>query len=390
MPAKSIAHVQSKKAPVHRKPHPDFPLTPHPTGRWCKKVLGHLQYFGKIDGDLEGQAALALWLERKDELLAGRKPRPKGDHLTVGELCNDFLNHKRQLMESGELAPRTHKRYHLNCALLIAMFGRTRAVDDLVAQDFQDLRAEMAKRWGPVALGNEIQMARSVFRFGYELGKVDKPIRFGPGFKKPSAKTLRQARAVNGPRMFTPQELKAALKHATTNMKAMLLLAINGGLGNTDLALLPIAAVDIKGGWLDYARAKTAIPRRIPLWIETVKAVKAVLTKRSEPKDAADIDLLFIGRRGESYIGGHKGYRIHQEASRVFKKAMVTGRTFYDLRRTFQTIAEGAHDLVAVQAIMGHAPSSGDMSAVYRQRIDDDRLRAVVDHVHAWLFEVKK
>ena len=96
-------------------------------------------------------------------------------------------------------------------------------------------------------------------------------------------------------------------------------LAINGGLGNTDLALLPIAAVDLQGGWLDYARAKTAIPRRIPLWTETVGAVNIVFNMRSEPKDAADAELLFIGRRRESYIGGHKGYRIHQEASRVFK-----------------------------------------------------------------------
>ena len=34
--------------------------------------------------------------------------------------------------------------------------------------------------------------------------------------------------------------------------------------------------------------------------------------------------------------------------------------------------------------IMGHADDT--MGAVYRETIDDDRLRAVVDHVHEWLF----
>jgi mono/diheme cytochrome c family protein len=34
---------------------------------------------------------------------------------------------------------------------------------------------------------------------------------------------------------------------------------------------------------------------------------------------------------------------------------------------------------------MGHAPNSGDMSAAYRERIDDDRLRAVVKYVRQWL-----
>ena len=35
---------------------------------------------------------------------------------------------------------------------------------------------------------------------------------------------------------------------------------------------------------------------------------------------------------------------------------------------------------------MGHAPHSNEMSAVYRERIDDDRLKAVADHVRGWLW----
>jgi hypothetical protein len=31
------------------KPYPAFPLTPHPTGRWCKKIRGKLHYFGSWD-----------------------------------------------------------------------------------------------------------------------------------------------------------------------------------------------------------------------------------------------------------------------------------------------------------------------------------------------------
>ena len=76
------------------KPHPDFPLTPHPTGRWCKKVRGKLKYFGKIEGDEKGVAAIAKWLEEKDDLLAGRRPRPKTEGVTVRNLNNRFLTAK--------------------------------------------------------------------------------------------------------------------------------------------------------------------------------------------------------------------------------------------------------------------------------------------------------
>jgi integrase len=51
-------------------------------------------------------------------------------------------------------------------------------------------------------------------------------------------------------------------------------------------------------------------------------------------------------------------------------------------------VAGDSRDQVAVNAIMGH--SDATMAANYRERIDDDRLKAVVDHVHKWLFPVVK
>ena len=43
-----------------------------------KKVRGRFHYFGKVADDPDGQKALELWLAQKDDLLAGRKPRPAG------------------------------------------------------------------------------------------------------------------------------------------------------------------------------------------------------------------------------------------------------------------------------------------------------------------------
>lgn len=62
------------------------------------------------------------------------------------------------------------------------------------------------------------------------------------------------------------------------------------------------------------------------------------------------------------------------------------GLGFYSLRHIFRTVADGAKDQVAANAIMGHADPA--MAGVYRERIDDDRLRAVVDYVRSWLFDL--
>src|SRR4051812_35545837 len=102
----SIGRKSRRKQP--QKPRPDFPLSIHKgTGYWCKKVSGRVHYFGKVAADPKGEAALNEWLDKKDDLIAGREPRAKTDALVVGDLCNEFLAHKEELRDNGELSPRT-------------------------------------------------------------------------------------------------------------------------------------------------------------------------------------------------------------------------------------------------------------------------------------------
>lgn len=385
-----MAH--SKRGTLPDKPRPDFPLYVHRSDRWAKKYHGQTYYYGKASSDPDGTAAHDNWMLFKEYDRTGR-PRPEkgGDNIVrLHTVINEFLAHKEARRDSGELAPRTFIRYEATGKFLSDYFGRETPVEHLAPSDFEGLRAEMAKRWGPVALGVEIQTIRSMFKFALTQEIISKPARFGAGFDKPTAKVLRQNRVSDGPKMFTAEQIRKLLKVASPNMKAMLLLALNGGLGNTDLGELPIKAIDLKNGWLDYPRPKTAMPRKIPLWAQTIEAIKAAIAKRPTPKDPEAAGLLFIGRRGESYAGEHKGYRVAQEFAHAMEEAKIVGRTFYDLRRTFQTIAEGGRDLTAVQSIMGHAPASGDMSAVYRQLVDDSRLIAAVNVVRDWVFKKSK
>ena len=71
------------------KPYPDFPLFPHATRRWAKKIRGKLHYFGPWK---DPEAALQLYLAKRDDLYAGRTPVKSSDGLTLRELCNHFLS----------------------------------------------------------------------------------------------------------------------------------------------------------------------------------------------------------------------------------------------------------------------------------------------------------
>jgi integrase len=366
------------------KPYPEFPLTPHPAGYWVKKIRGKLHYFGKWD---DPDAALQKYLAEKDDLHAGRTPRPDPSALSVKDACNSFLNAKQALLDAGELSSRTWVEYKAMADELVGHAGKNRLVADLRPDDFAALRNKLSKKWGPHRLKKALQYIRSIFKHAYDADLIDKPVRFGPGFRSPSTKVMRLHRAKQGAKLFSAEEIRKLLDAASVQVKAMILLGINCGFGNADCGRLPLSAVDLERGFIDYPRPKTGIARRCVLWRETVAAIKEALANRPEPKKAEDAGLLFVTMHRTSWFKGTADCPLAQEMGRLLQRLHINGRKglgFYTLRHTFRTVADEAKDQPACDFIMGHADPS--MAGHYHERISDERLRAVTDHVHAWLF----
>ena len=372
------------------KPHVDYPLTYHPSGRWCKKIKGELHYFGKAiaDNGASAQAALELWLEQKDALLAGRVPRPKGDNAdgpTLRELVNKFLTAKKEKQDCGELSPFSFLAYHKLSEKVIAHFGIDRLLSDIRQEDFQSLRAKWAMTKGPALLGSEINRTKAIFNFAYRTELIEKPIKFGEGFKKPSLKAMRLHRAERGENMFEADELRRIIEAAEQPLKAMILVGANCAFGNSDVGTMPMKSLDLKGGWINFHRGKTGIARRCPLWKETQTALREWLAMRPTPVAEANADLVFLTPRGGSWIPNLTHRPLTLQTKKLLDSLGIGGRrSFYSLRHTFETIAGDSLDQVATGAIMGHVDSS--MSANYRERISDARLQAVAEHVRTWLF----
>ena len=112
------------------KPYPDFPLFPHATRRWAKKIRGKLHYFGPWN---QPEAALQRFVDQRDDLYAGRKPRSESDGLDVRELLNRFLTSKLRQLEIAEITNRTFLDYKATCERIRDTFGVSRLVDDPVS-----------------------------------------------------------------------------------------------------------------------------------------------------------------------------------------------------------------------------------------------------------------
>ncbi|MCA9149243.1 MAG: hypothetical protein KDA92_08095 [Planctomycetales bacterium] len=78
---------------------------------------------------------------------------------------------------------------------MVQHLGKRHKVADLTPTAFQNLRAKLAKNFGPTTLGNDITRVHTVLKWASDQQLVEKPVVFGQGFERPSKKTQRLHRA---------------------------------------------------------------------------------------------------------------------------------------------------------------------------------------------------
>lgn len=402
MPPKPTTKTRGRKRPAHilkLLPYPDFPLSPHTaSNRWYKVIRGTRHYFGPLT---DWQAALDTYQAQRDDLYAGRKPRQVSAGVTVADAANEFLASKRAMVDAGDIKAKTWDDLYKVAQQITASISRNRVVHDLGPDDFAALRLQLGKTYKTATtLGVAMQRVRSIFKWAYDSDLIEKPVKFGPGFKTPSRKRRRLERHAAASRMFEAEELRQLIDACQPPLKAIILLAINCGFGNSDCADLPIDALKLDAGLLDYPRPKTGVGRRASLWPETVAALRKTLASRPKPAGKADADLVFVTKYGKRWVradlldgarddGTHKLREVDAVALQFGKARKACGVTragtgFYSIRHTYLTVADELPDKVAIDVTMGHVDDS--MADRYRERVSNDRLKAVADHVHAWLW----
>ena len=358
----------SEQAAKYKAANADFPLRWHPRGGWCKKIRGRVYYWGRVTPD----AAHERYLHEREYLQRGELP-PAYDPTatTAKELCNEFLAAKETLVESGELAQRTWDDYKRTCGYILKHFKSNRAVANLRPIDFVGFRSYLSKGRGVVALANEVNRCRVVFKFAYDSDLVSVPVKYGSNFKRPAKGKLRAAKHASGRQDFEPEEVMQLLEATSGQLHAMLLLGVNCGLGNADCCRLDASMLDLKKCWLVYPRPKTGAMRRAPLWKESAAALRPFVAGR---KEGRVFTTKFLNPWTSSAI-------THEFRDVLIALEMTkTQRGFYGLRRAFRTIADECGDDSACNIIMGHTDDK-TMGDAYNQDVADERLLKVSEHV---------
>jgi len=367
-----------------------FPLTAAAPGRWKKVINGRAHYFGPID---DPTAALLKYSEQKEALVADRVPRDQQrtleGQMTLGEMIHQFHHMMEIKFQKGLLVKSTLQGSEAACKRLVKFFGPNQIVEKLRATDFDRYAESLPKNWCLITFRNLVRDTKTIFNYAAspDVQWIERPVPFGKVFKKPSNRDLR-VEANNKPaKFFDAEQIRLLLK--TTNnlpLQAMILLAINCGFGTKDIADFTFDALDLEKGWIDDPREKTGLPRRSPLWPETIKALEIAIDLRPEPKKGQE-DFVFLTRQGNNFYL-HGAGTLGTSFQNLMRECdlWVKTRGFNSFRHVFQTLGEESGELTATSYMMGHCPPQRDMSAVYREQIADWRLEKVSNYVHDWLF----
>jgi site-specific recombinase XerD len=356
--------------PKPEKPYPEFPLYPHSSGKWAKKIRGKLKYFGRWD---DPESALEEYQESLKVSIVVKVG------FSVELACNTFLTAKKKQVAERTLSQRSYADYRRTAKSFADFIGRERNLEGLEPSDFARYKSHFARTNNPVSTGNEITRVKTMLKW-LTKSKHIKELDVGPDFRKPSAKAARRHKREQGVKLFSASQVREILDESGLRMRAMVLLGINCGYHNNDVETLPLSSImaAVESKTLEHAREKTEVERVCPLWPETADALQAWIARR--PGTDSKIAFVLPGGRPMSAINCDVAKRFRA----VRDAAGIHDGGFSWLRKTFATYASESGDQVAVNFVMGHV--DGTTPGVYRQLVREKRLQRVVDAVRAWLF----
>lgn len=382
------------------KPYPTFPLTPRADGRYAKKINGAGHVFG-ADGNW--RAALDEYLQiartlHSPEGLVAPTAKPKKS-ATAQQVVNRFLDARRREADAGIIKLGTWDDYRETLHHFLDVVGRSTPATELRGEHLDRFARHVTEKLELGTSRYHLYRAnlRAFLRYIFDAGWL-RVFPMGVHFKRIPKSKVRQQRKR---RMLSPADLHALLDAAPRQLRAMILLGLNGGYGNTDCATLLKSTADLDAGLIDYRRQKTGIDRVIPLWPETVAALALVRDER--PAD----DLYFRTKYGNAWVReavNKKGSIITKDSiAQAFSDLgdsfclwtsdpkgrktfgdLRAGVGFYWMRHIHRTFSDEARDPHASMRVMGHAFPG--MSDVYVEDVSIERLRAVVNHVRSRVF----
>jgi integrase len=348
-----------------------FPLTLHPTGQYCKKIKGKIRYFGTDKKKaIEKYLAQATYLHGAQSLVQ----KIPNDKMTLKKLCDLYLHYQNSRVLVGDITAKHYNDLKYSLGRLMAFLGQGCRIENISTLDLQNYKRKLQSSYPSVDRQNlHIGLMKAMFHWARKNDVLE---------SIPNINAISKDRVVHKEKYtFNKKQIRKLLSTADVKMKAMIWLGLNCGFGCTDCSRLQWKDLDFKNNRVKLVRKKTGVGRNLPLWPETIQALKEV------PRSGT---FVFVTSKGHPWIrttattidNGEPKYiydnRITTKFSRLMKKVGIKapkGTGFYALRRTAATIAARSGYPFAVQRLLGHVDLT--MATRYVQDVSEQTDRVI-------------
>jgi len=278
---------------------------------------------------------VALWIFSGGH--AGlREVRSVDRPITIQELVNQFLEHRKgQIGDDREgisIAMYADDKYQLEAFAAYCEKQKKTSLADVVRPDFLDQHKASAKAaCSAVTLWHVVKAVKRLLVWGWKHDRLDALPRNLDDY-------AHVERPKPTPKFFTADEVKGMYAQASPRMKLYILLALNGGFTQVDIATLTHPMIDWATGIIRRDRNKTGVPQGCKLWPLSLSLLKDQATKPSRD------NLVLLSDEGNPLVyetinpetGKHsKVDSIRSAFNRLKGKCkMKNGRSFKVFRKT--------------------------------------------------------
>jgi len=315
----------------------------------------------------------AIWTEWQRRVRQERAPhtqrfeerdRQGPTDMTVGYHVERFLAGKMAEVEAGEISPGRYESYRCEIETFRDWLGGERPIKDLTAARLEDyvlhLRTEVTRKAIAARTGAErLKTAKQFIRGLWEAELIGLPHNI-------DSREMRLAVPARERRIMPLPEVKKLLEEARGRARLYLLLMLNCGLGQTELATLRHDQVDWKRGRIKRKRRKTKSLESVPevdylLWQETFRLLRQ---HRSSHETLALVSEDGNPLRSERIVEGRN--KVNDAIKSTYWRLRKRTKTTYPLKLLRKTASAlmAAHGVYGryVRHFLGQAPATvGDM-----------------------------
>jgi len=253
------------------------------------------------------------------------------EEITVKELANRFIATQRANWKNPDV---TIKCYQAWIARFLKDYSKLKAKNFSVEM-FSDWKLSLKERgYSAESINHYLSAVRAIFSFAEDTDLIAKVPKLHRVKNEPKFRLGSKQKP-----LYTQEHIKLLLKHASTQMKSMIFLALNCGFGPKDLH--DLTWEDVNGERVTLPRSKTGVNQTYLLWPETKNALEQLRSARDEliirlarrDRERTDDNHVFVTRFWKPWNRD----AISREFRKLCKRASVPCYGVYRLRHCAST-----------------------------------------------------